>query len=246
MKKYLIFVLVLAMLCLSGCDLPMLGSSDGALKRPGLDLGGFFGGEPDDFQEEAVGTAPMEMPAEDAVATEPVEMPMEEAEAVLPLPEDGIDFMFASGTGGWSTVITVNRDGSFYGDFRDSEMGDRGEGYSQGTVYQCAFSGRFDNVEQLDEYSYKMTLVEFFMEQIPGEEWFEDDFRFVASDPYGLTAMGGEIATEYILYLPNTPKTHVSEDFLIWWPYRFDEAAAEGTLLSYAIMNVSTYDGFFS
>lgn len=233
MKKYLIFVLVLAMLCLSGCDLPMLGSSDGALKRPGLDLGGFFGGEPDDFQEEAVGTAP-------------VEMPMEEAEAVLPLPEDGIDFMFASGTGGWSTVITVNRDGSFYGDFRDSEMGDRGEGYSQGTVYQCAFSGRFDNVEQLDEYSYKMTLVEFFMEQIPGEEWFEDDFRFVASDPYGLTAMGGEIATEYILYLPNTPKTHVSEDFLIWWPYRFDEAAAEGTLLSYAIMNVSTYDGFFS
>lgn len=233
MKKYLIFVLVLAMLCLSGCDLPMLGSSDGALKRPGLDLGGFFGGEPDDFQEEAVGTAP-------------AEMPMEEAEAVLPLPEDGIDFMFASGTGGWSTVITVNRDGSFYGDFRDSEMGDRGEGYSQGTVYQCAFSGRFDNVEQLDEYSYKMTLVEFFMEQIPGEEWFEDDFRFVASDPYGLTAMGGEIATEYILYLPNTPKTHVSEDFLIWWPYRFDEAAAEGTLLSYAIMNVSTYDGFFS
>ena len=75
MKKYLIFVLVLAMLCLSGCDLPMLGSSDGALKRPGLDLGGFFGGEPDDFQEEAVGTAP-------------AEMPMEEAEAVLPLPED--------------------------------------------------------------------------------------------------------------------------------------------------------------
>ena len=126
MKKYLIFVLVLAMLCLSGCDLPMLGSSDGALKRPGLDLGGFFGGEPDDFQEEAVGTAPVEMPME---------------EAVLPLPEDGIDFMFASGTGGWSTVITVNRDGSFYGDFRDSEMGDRGEGYSQGTVYQCAFSG---------------------------------------------------------------------------------------------------------
>ena len=233
MKKYLIFVLVLAMLCLSGCDLPMLGSSDGALKRPGLDLGGFFGGEPDDFQEEAVGTAP-------------VEMPMEEAEAVLPLPEDGIDCMFASGTGGWSTVITVNRDGSFYGDFRDSEMGDRGEGYSQGTVYQCAFSGRFDNVEQLDEYSYKMTLVEFFMEQIPGEEWFEDDFRFVASDPYGLTAMGGEIATEFVFYLPNTPKTHVSEDFLIWWPYRFDEAAAEGTLLSYAIMNVSTYDGFFS
>ena len=233
MKKYLIFVLVLAMLCLSGCDLPMLGSSDGALKRPGLDLGGFFGGEPDDFQEEAVGTAPEEMP-------------MEEAEAVLPLPEDGIDFMFASGTGGWSTVITVNRDGSFYGDFRDSEMGDRGEGYSQGTVYQCAFSGRFDNVEQLDEYSYKMTLVEFFMEQIPGEEWFEDDFRFVASDPYGLTAMGGEIATEFVFYLPNTPKTHVSEDFLIWWPYRFDEAAAEGTLLSYAIMNVSTYDGFFS
>lgn len=233
MKKYLIFALVLAMLCLSGCDLPMLGSSDGALKRPGLDLGGFFGGEPDDFQEEAVGTAP-------------AEMPMEEAEAVLPLPEDGIDFMFASGTGGWSTVITVNRDGSFYGDFRDSEMGDRGEGYSQGTVYQCAFSGRFDNVEQLDEYSYKMTLVEFFMEQIPGEEWFEDDFRFVASDPYGLTAMGGEIATEFVFYLPNTPKTHVSEDFLIWWPYRFDEAAAEGTLLSYAIMNVSTYDGFFS
>ena len=204
MKKYLIFVLVLAMLCLSGCDLPMLGSSDGALKRPGLDLGGFFGGEPDDFQEEAVGTAPAEMPMEEVVGTAPVEMPM--GEAVLPLPEDGIDFMFASGTGGWSTVITVNRDGSFYGDFRDSEMGDRGEGYSQGTVYQCAFSGRFDNVEQLDEYSYKMTLVEFFMEQIPGEEWFEDDFRFVASDPYGLTAMAARLPRNLFSTCPIPPR----------------------------------------
>lgn len=245
MKKYLIFVLVLAMLCLSGCDLPMLGSSDGALKRPGLDLGGFFGGEPDYSQEEAVGTAPMEMPTEAAVATEPVEMPM--GEAILPLPEDGMNFVFSSGAGGWGTVISVNRDGSFNGNFHDTEMGDTGEGYSQGTVYQCTFYGQFENVQQLDEYSYKMTLAGIVMEQIPGEEWFEDDIRFVASEPYGLTAaMSSEIATEYILYLPNTPKTHVSEDFLIWWPYRFDEAAAEGTLLSYAIMNVSTYDGFFS
>ena len=86
MKKYLIFVLVLAMLCLSGCDLPMLGSSDGALKRPGLDLGGFFGGEPDYSQEEAVGTAPAEMPMEEVVGTAPVEMRWKKQKQFCPCP----------------------------------------------------------------------------------------------------------------------------------------------------------------
>lgn len=228
MKKSLILLLVAAMLCLSGCSFFMRGEG---LLDTGLPL--FGGGE--------------EAAPDEEIMTLPPEAPVQEAEPVLPLPEDGIDFVFSSGAGAWSTVISVNRDGSFAGDFHDSEMGDVGEGYPQGTLYHCAFSGRFENVEQLDEYSYKMTLVDFTLSQTPGTEWIDEGFRHVVSDPYGMTAgMGSEIAVEYIFYLPNTPTASVPEYLLSWWPYRFEVSGENATLMSFAIMNTSTYDGFFS
>lgn len=55
----------------------------------------------------------------------------------------GLTFNFASGAGGWWTEFTMNGDGSFKGNYHDSEIGSTGRGYPKGTVYVCKFSGRF-------------------------------------------------------------------------------------------------------
>ena len=72
--------------------------------------------------------------------TEPIPVETEPAETVpeavqLPLADETVEFLFTSGAGGWSTQLSLNRDGSFTGEFHDSEMGDRTEEYPNGSVY---------------------------------------------------------------------------------------------------------------
>ncbi|MBO5935898.1 MAG: hypothetical protein J6Q94_10485 [Clostridia bacterium] len=168
----------------------------------------------------------------------------DEKVTVLPLADASADFSFLSGAGGWSTEMTLNKDGSFTGTYHDSEMGSVGEGYPNGSMYICEFSGKFGNFEKINDYSYKMTLTEIKTEKAAGEEWIEDEILYIASNPNGLTDAEGENnATEFILYLPETPVNELTEDFLSWWPYRFD---AKTTLSCFGIRNVATDNGFFT
>jgi len=166
----------------------------------------------------------------------------------LPLSGDGVEFAFLSGAGAWRTVISLNRDGTFTGWFLDSNMGEIGEGYPHGSAYTCTFSGRFENIEKVNAYSYKMTLTDLKTEKAVGEEWIEDEIRYIASDPYGLNDPDSEQAcTEFIFFLPDTPIDQVPEAFLSWWPYRYSqESDAKTTLSCYGILNVTTEFGFFT
>ena len=40
-----------------------------------------------------------------------------------------LECWFGSGAGAWSTTLTIHEDGSFFGVYRDSDMGDIGDGY---------------------------------------------------------------------------------------------------------------------
>lgn len=71
-----------------------------------------------------------------------------------------LEFFFASGAGGWSTVLYINKDGSFYGNYHDSDMGSMGEGYPHGTIYYCDFTGRFSAPVQVNDYTYSMQIEE--------------------------------------------------------------------------------------
>lgn len=53
-----------------------------------------------------------------------------------------LEFVFCSGAGAWRTTIVVNQDGSFSGEYLDSDMGDSGDGHPKGTQYICSFSGK--------------------------------------------------------------------------------------------------------
>ena len=163
------------------------------------------------------------------------------AETIL-LP-DGLprDFVFCSGAGAWSTELTLNRDGTFSGMHHDSDMGSTGERYPNGTVYTCRFEGRFEVVDQIDEYSYSLRLAELTMSETPGTEQIVEGVRYIAAEAYGVNS-----GTEFLLYLPGTPYELLTEDFLFWQLWRGDMSDEKNSLSGYAIRNVATEYGFFS
>lgn len=160
-------------------------------------------------------------------------------EAGLP-GEFPMSFTFSSGAGGWRTWITLYADGTFEGQYSDSEMGDIGDGYPNGSYYIADFTGKFINIKKVDEFSYSMELDGITLDREPGTEWIEDEIRYVAAEAYGLD--GGK---EFIFYTPETPVAGLSEMFLGWWPGRFMEPAAE-TLSCYGIYNKAEETGFFT
>ena len=172
----------------------------------------------------------------EAPAEEP-EVPAQEADALpdaLPL-----DLTFASGAGAWCTGLTLERDGSFAGAYHDSEMGDQGEGYPNGSCYISTFSGRFGRIRQVDDHTWAMSLEELTVQETPGEEWIEDGVRYIAAEAYGL-----EEGTEFLLYSPETPTEGLDEEFLTWWPSWNVEDT--GTLNCWGLLNQAMGYGFFT
>ncbi len=149
-------------------------------------------------------------------------------------------FSFASGAGGWSTELMINDDGSFTGDYHDSDMGDMGDDYPNGTIYVCKFSGRFGDVKKVNDTTYSMHLQEISLENEVGDEWIEDDVRYVASEPYGL-----ENADEIMVYLEGTPTADLPEEFLNWiaMPRAWGENIPE-VLPCQGLYNVAAQEGF--
>lgn len=246
MKKTLLFLAALA-LFLSACSCSVGGSIETTLPTT----------QP---QETAASTAPTQettapttptqettQPAESIPeTTQPTEPPVSETvpaeELQLPLPGECAEFFFQSGAGGWNTTLTVNSDGSFTGVFHDSEMGDRTEEYPNGTVYLCVFSGSFAEIEQVSDYAYEMKLLHIQTEHQEGEEWIEEEIRYIASRPYGL-----DEGTDFRFYLPETPMDQVPEGVIPWWPYRYDlETNPRDTLSCYGIVNLTKEYGFFN
>ena len=63
---------------------------------------------------------------------------------------------------------------------------------------------------------------------------------FVSADPYGL-----ETGKDFVLYLPGTPVAELDEEFLSWWPGRWEDPAPSA-LSSYALWNTEAGYGFFA
>ncbi len=150
---------------------------------------------------------------------------------------------FSSGVGGWNTDLDIGEDGIFTGHYSDSDMGDTGDGYPNGTCYDCEFMGRFVITEKIDDYSYKMTMEEIAPENPNGMEWIDDGVRYIASEPYGLS--GGK---EFLLYLPGLPMSKLTDDGLGWYtrPRGIRDDELPDTLPCYGIYNTATGDAFYS
>lgn len=151
-------------------------------------------------------------------------------------------FSFSSGAGAWFSECTVHTDGTFEGNYHDSDMGVTGEGYPNGTVYVSTFYGAFDHITQVDAYTWSMKLASLTTEDTPGREWIEDGIKYVASTAVGMPDIGGEV----LLYLPGHDRASLPESFLWWNMYSGSGDTDTPQIDYYGLYNVEEELGFGS
>ena len=128
----------------------------------------------------------------------------------LTLPSD-MKLTFSSGIGAWSTELSLKKNGKFSGYYHDSNLGETGDGYPDGTVYYCKFSGRFDIVKKVGSKKYKLQLKKIKQEEESGKKKIEDDILYIAAAPYGLD--GGK---NFTLYCPGFLTKKLPQEALTW------------------------------
>ena len=166
------------------------------------------------------------------------EEPVEEQSSVFEkIPQE---FVFTSGAGGWETVITINSDGTFTGEYKDSEMGDTGENYPNGTMSICNFKGKFTSPKQVDEYIYSMKLEYLEQEKNPGDEYYEEGTRYLVSEPDGFAH-----ADEFLIYFPGIAIANLPDGFTNWLNAFLNVQTTE-IFPHYGIYNVGGEEGFVS
>ncbi|MGN0335526.1 MAG: lysozyme inhibitor LprI family protein [Lachnospiraceae bacterium] len=152
-----------------------------------------------------------------------------------------IEFWFASGAGAWSTDLTIHADGSFSGEYHDSDMGDTGEGYPKGTRYLCNFSGQFTKPVKVNEYTYSMQIQDLSCDEEVGKEKIMDGVLYRYSEAYGL-----EGAENILIYLPGAPLSELPEEFRSWVGYNDLSNTTETELPFYGLNNEAKQYGFAS
>ena len=137
------------------------------------------------------------------------------------------------------TSLTLHPDGSFEGVYSNNEN-IAAEEYPLGTRYYCEFSGRFDEITKIDEYSYSMRLAELNCGTELDKVWIQDEVRHIGSEPVGV-----EQGETFRFYLPGAPLADLDEAFVSWCPdaYQWRERSID-RLSSYGIYNVEGRYGF--
>lgn len=229
-KRFALALCVILILVIGGCGIQ--GKED---TQTGTDVAQKTEEETISTEKEATSTEGEAISIEDN--TEITDM-ADESSVLSGLPT----FIFASGAGAWDTTLTIYEDGSFEGYFHDSDMGDTGEGYENGTVYVCEFYGSFTDIKKVNDYTYSMRLEAIELAEEPGKEWIEDGVLFVTGEPYGLVD-----AEEVLLYLPGAPTAELPEEFVTWiaMPNGWSEDDLPVYLDNYGLYNVNTESGFY-
>ena len=149
------------------------------------------------------------------------------------------EFWFGSGVGGWCTVLYIHEDGTFEGTYHDSEMGDIGEEYPNGSMYLSNFTGKFSNPEKVNNYTYSFRIEELKLGQETETEEIIEGVRYIYSDPYGL-----DEAENILIYLPEAPIGELPEEFMTWVRQALTDGAEK--LPFYALYNETPGYGFSS
>ena len=154
---------------------------------------------------------------------------------------DGSTFYFLSGAGAWSTELVFSSDGSFTGYYHDTDMGDSGIGYPNGTRYESDFSGTFALMQKVDEFTFALRLTSLTLKDEPDTERIADGLRVISTEAYGIS--GGD---EFMLYSPGSRSEGLPEEFLEW--VRMANAWEEPpeTLPFWGLYNSGEQAGFFT
>lgn len=156
------------------------------------------------------------------------------------LPEE---MTFSSGAGAWRTVLSLLPDGSFTGQYSDWDSGGDPSIYPEGVYYICNFTGTFQNLRQLDDTAYAMTLETLTARETEGAEWTEGDTLYIGAAPYGL-----EGGAEFLLYTPEASTDVLTTEALqaAWPEWNLPETVPEGQLGCWMLYNPDMDQAFFS
>ncbi len=150
-----------------------------------------------------------------------------------------LEFWFGSGAGAWRTVLYVGDNGSFQGQYTDSDTGSTGTDYPNGTCYNSEFTGTFTAPKKVDEYTYSVEIQDLTLSKEPDTEEIRDGIKYLYSEPYGLDG-----ANELLFYLPGAPVKDLPESYLNW-ARGYGDTIGE-TLPFYGLYNVGGDQGFSS
>jgi len=159
--------------------------------------------------------------------------PQELTANAVAFPTEPLQFVFASGAGAWGTYLTLQPDGSFTGDYGDSDADTR---------YECKFEGQFTDIQQISDCCWVMKLGDVTTEKEEGTTWTKGGIHYIAAGPHGVS--GG---TEFLLYAPGTPVDLIPAECRNWWPdaYRWRNGELD-SLNGWALCNLNEGTGFYT
>ncbi len=155
------------------------------------------------------------------------------------------NYFFSSGAGAWGTYLTVYPDGSFEGEYSDSDMGDSGDGYDA-THYSSVFTGRFINPVKINDmvYAFELESISYEKpvdtEEIVSWDGGETNVREIYTDAYGLA--GGKT---FYLYVPGIRVSKLPEECINWTYGVGGLSEDKKTLEAYGLYNTDEQLGFF-
>ena len=139
-------------------------------------------------------------------------------------------FYFSSNAGGWWTRIYINDDGSFTGRYIDSELGYLRSYFGEYSDYYfedipehpnswydwcCDFTGKFEIVEQISNYEFRLEVTELEFLNTPGtweEKSYDGEPAFnIYTEPRGITELG-----DFYLYLPGRETADLDPECVSW------------------------------
>lgn len=150
-----------------------------------------------------------------------------------------LEFWFGSGAGAWRTVLTIHDDGTFEGEYSDSDMGSAGEDHPNGVCYLSDFTGKLTEPEKVNDYTYSVRIERIELAEEPDTEEIKDGIKYIYSEPYGL-----DDAEELLFYLPGAPVQELPEGYRSWM-MGYGEFT-DTQLPFYGLYNVKAEEGFSS
>ena len=119
---------------------------------------------------------------------------------------EGRDFEFSSGAGGWIAGSTFGKDGVFSGFYYHGNA-------VENSLSMCEFKGKLEITEKVDDYTYKMKLVNIEVISPTGTQIKSPDGTLYKYHDF---TYGYEESKNFELYLPGKSDASLSEDFKGW------------------------------
>ncbi|MEQ3473127.1 hypothetical protein [Enterococcus cecorum] len=123
----------------------------------------------------------------------------------------GKNFVFSSGAGGWGSSLSVGPNGSFSGNYHDSDMGSTGPDYPGGTISESKVSGQFTRAHQVSPTLYEVYLENLQYEKPVGSSEIKDNVKYEYTEAYGISKN-----TRMAIYLPGTPISSMPEELRLY------------------------------